>query len=143
VSLIAAILVVISSKGQKLHVNAGRVFFWGVFTIFITAIPMSIMNSDIFLFLIAIFSFYLAFAGMRFAINRTGIASSFLDWFASVLMVLSGLSMWLLAIYYVINDISQYITLTIFGSLAIVLGYTDFRSYKNKHAVGNKELQGT
>ena len=39
--------------------------------IFLTAIPMSIASSNVFLFLIAIFSFYLAYAGMRFAIKET------------------------------------------------------------------------
>jgi hypothetical protein len=51
--------------------------------IFLTAIPMSIINSNTFLFLIAIFSFYLAFAGMRFAKNRKGIATT-IDWIADV-----------------------------------------------------------
>ena len=49
--------------------------------IFFTAIPMSIVSGNVFLFLIAIFSFYLAYAGMRFARNRTGIANIF-DWVA-------------------------------------------------------------
>ena len=90
VSLLAAVLAVVSAKGKKVHIWAGRTYFWGMFLIFITAIPMSIISSNIFLFLIAIFSFYLAFAGMRFARNRKGVAT-ILDWIAICLMIFSGI----------------------------------------------------
>ena len=122
-----------------IHILAGRTYFWGMGVIFLTAIPMSIASGNVFLFLIAIFSFYLAYAGMRFARNRTGTANLF-DWVAIGLMVLSGMVMWFLAIFYFMNSNSQYITLTVFGFIAISLGYTDFRSYRNKSAIGKQRI---
>jgi len=100
---------------------------------------MSIININIFLFLIAIFSFYLAFAGMRFAKNRKGMATT-IDWIAVSLMILSGLGMWALSIIYFINDNSQYITLLVFGFIALALGYGDYRSHKNKAATGKERI---
>ena len=135
----AAVSAVVSSKGKKGHIIAGRTYFWGMTIIFLTAIPMSIVSGNVFLFLIAIFSFYLAYAGMRFARNRTGIANIF-DWVAVGLMILSGMVMWCLAIFYFINNNSQYITLIIFGFIAISLGYTDFRGYRNKSAIGKQRI---
>ena len=137
IALICAALAVSSEKGKKLHVLSGRAYFWGMATIFLTAIPMSIITSNIFLFLIAIFSFYLAFAGMRFARNRKGIATT-LDWTAVGLMILSGIGMWILAAIYFLNSNTQYIVLLVFGFLAITLGYADFRSYKNNSATGKE-----
>ena len=139
VSLLAAALAVVSGKGKKVHILAGRTYFWGMFLIFITAIPMSIVSSNIFLFLVAIFSFYLAYAGMRFARNRTGIANTF-DWAAVGLMILSGIAMWCLATLYFINNNTQSITLTVFGFIAISLGYADLRSYRNKSAIGKQRI---
>ena len=139
ISLMAAALAVVSSKGKKTHILAGRTYFWGMAIIFLTAIPMSLASSNVFLFLIAIFSFYLAYAGMRFARNRTGTANLF-DWVAIGLMVLSGMVMWFLAIFYFMNSNYQYITLTVFGFIAISLGYTDFRSYRNKSAIGKQRI---
>lgn len=139
VSLLAAALAVASGKEKKEHILAGRTYFWGMFLIFITAIPMSIISSNLFLFPVAIFSFYLAYAGMRFGRNRTGIASTF-DWAAVGLMILSGIAMWCLATLYFINNNTQYITLTVFGFIAISLGYADFRSYRNKSAIGKKRI---
>ena len=86
IALLCAALAVSSEKGKKIHVLSGRTYFWCMIAIFLTAIPMSIINNNIFLFLIAIFSFYLAFAGMRFARNRKGIATT-LDWIAVSLMI--------------------------------------------------------
>ena len=139
IALLCSALAVSSEKGKKFHVLSGRTYFWCMVGIFLTAIPMSIINSNTFLFLIAIFSFYLAFAGMRFAKNRKGIATT-IDWIAVSLMILSGLGMWALAITYFISDNSQYITLLVFGFIALALGYGDYRSHKNKAAIGKERI---
>ena len=139
IALLCAALAVSSEKGKKTHVLSGRTYFWCMIAIFLTAIPMSIINNNIFLFLIAIFSFYLAFAGMRFARNRKGIATT-LDWIAVSLMILSGLGMWILAAIYFTNDNSQYIVLLVFGSLAVFLGYGDYKSHKDKTATGKERI---
>ena len=139
ISLVAAAFAVVSSKGKKAHILAGRTYFWGMAVIFLTAIPLSIASSNVFLFLIAIFSFYLAYEGMRFARNRTGTAN-FFDWVAIGLMVLSGVIMLFLATNYLMNSNSQYITLTVFGFIAISLGYADFKSYRSKSAIGKKRI---
>ena len=139
IALLCAALAVSSEKGKKIHVLSGRIYFWCMVAIFSTAIPMSIINNNIFLFLIAIFSFYLAFAGMRFARNRKGIATT-LDWIAVSLMILSGIGMWILAAIYFTNDNSQYIVLLVFGFLAVFLGYGDYKSYKDKTATGKERI---
>ena len=138
IALIGAALAVSLEKGKKLHILSGKTYFWSMVAIFLTAIPMSILNSDIF-FLIAIFSFYLAFAGMRFAKNRKGIATIG-DWITVGLMLFSGVGMWTLATIYFINDDSQYATLIVFGLLALALGSADFISYKNQTATGKERI---
>ena len=100
---------------------------------------MSIITSNIFLFLIAIFSFYLAFAGMRFARNRKGLTTT-LDWIMVSLMILSGVGMWILALIHFTNNNSQFIPLLVFGFVAIAAGYGDFKSHKNKKAIGKERI---
>ena len=139
IALLCAALAVTSEKGKKLHVLSGRTYFWCMVAIFLTSIPMSIITNNIFLFLIAIFSFYLAFAGMRFARNRKGVTTT-LDWIIVSLMILSGVGMWILAAIYFMNNNSQYIPLLVFGFIAIALGYADFKSHKNKTAIGKERL---
>ena len=139
IALLAAAFAICSEKGKKIHITAGRTYYWGMAGIFLTALPMSIITSNIFLFLIAFFSFYLAFAGRRFAQNRKGIAST-VDWIAVGLMITAGLGMWVLAVFYSIENNSQYITLSVFGFIAIALGYTDFKTYKQQEARGKKRI---
>ena len=139
IALLCAALAVSLEKGKRLHVLLGRAYFWSMAAIFLTAIPMSIISSNIFLFLIAIFSFYLAFAGMRFARNRKGIATTS-DWIAVSLMISSGLGMLILSAIFFTNDNSQYIVLIVFGFLASRLGYADLMSYTNNTATGKERI---
>ena len=139
ISLFSAALAISSEKGKKIHVLSGKSYFWGMVLIFLTAIPMSIINSNVFLFLIAIFSFYLAFSGMRFARNKSGVPAR-VDLIAVNFMFLSGAGMWILAIIFFINNDSQFITLIVFGFLALSLGYGDFRTFKNETAKGKERI---
>ena len=139
IALFSAALALWTEKGKKFHVLSGKSYFWAMVLIFLTAIPMSILNSNVFLFLIAIFSFYLAFSGKRFARNRKGIPAR-LDLIAVNFMFLSGAGMWILAIIFFINSDSQFITLIVFGFLALFLGYGDFQTFKNQTATGKERI---
>ena len=139
IAFICSALAVSSAKGKKLHVLSGRTYFWCMVANFLTAIPMSIITSNIFLFLIAIFSFYLAFSGMRFARNRKGLVTT-MDWISVSLMILFGIGMWLIALLLFLDDDSYFIVLLVLGFLAITLGYGDFKSHKNKTATGKERI---
>ena len=139
IALLSAALALSTEKGKKFHVLSGKSYFWAMVLIFLTAIRMSILNSNVFLFLVAIFSFYLAFSGMRFARNRKGIPTR-LDLIAVNFMFLSGAGMWILAIIFFINNNSQFITLIVFGFLALFLGYGDFQTFKNQKATGKERI---
>ena len=139
VALLSSASALLTEKGKKFHVLIGKAYFWSMVIIFLTAIPMSIITGNVFLFLIAIFSFYLAFSGMRFAKNRTGVPTR-VDLIAVNFMFLSGVGMWILAIIFFIDNDSQFITLTVFGFLALFLGYGDFQTFKNQTAIGKERI---
>ena len=139
VALLSAASALLTEKGKKFHVLIGKAYFWSMVIIFLTAIPMSIITGNVFLFLIAIFSFYLAFSGMRFAKNRTGVPTR-VDLIAVNYMLLSGIGMWILAIIFFIDNDSQFITLTVFGFLALFLGYGDFQTFKDQTAIGKERI---
>lgn len=138
-SLVASMLAILSAKGKKLHIRSGRVYFLGMAGIFITAIPMALITGNQFLFITAVFSFYLAFAGIRFARNRSGIPAT-IDWIAVVLMLLSGIGMWLLAALYFTDNNSNFIIPVVFGTVALSLGFRDYRTHKNQTAKGPQRI---
>jgi uncharacterized membrane protein len=138
-ALVASMLAILSAKGKKLHIRSGRVYFLGMAGIFITAIPMALITGNQFLFITAVFSFYLAFAGIRFARNRSGIPAT-IDWIAVVLMLLSGIGMWLLAALYFTDNNSNFIIPVVFGTVALSLGFRDYRTHKNQTAKGPQRI---
>ena len=139
VALVSAALALSSEKGKKFHILIGKAYFWSMAIIFLTALPLSTITSNVFLFLISIFSFYLAFSGMRFAKNRKGVPTR-IDLIAVNFMLLSGIGMWILAIIFFIDNDSQFITLIVFGFLALFLGYGDFQTFKNQTAIGKERI---
>ena len=90
VSLGTAYLLLFIKKGDKRHKKFGMYYVFGMSTIFVTAIPLSMMGVvQPFLFAIAIFSFYFAFAGYRQAKVRSG-AREHLDKALTLLMFIAG-----------------------------------------------------
>jgi hypothetical protein len=139
VALVASLLAVVSAKGKKLHIRSGRIYFLGMLGIFITAIPMALITGNQFLFITAVFSFYLAFAGIRFVRNRSGVPAT-IDWIAVILMLLSGVAMWLIAGVYFMDDNSNFIIPVVFGTVALSLGYRDYHTHKNQTAKGPQRI---
>jgi uncharacterized membrane protein len=73
ISLGIAYVLLFIKKGNKRHKKLGMIYVYGMSTIFVTAIPLSLLGEfNPFLFVIAIFSFYLAFSGYRQGRDRNG-----------------------------------------------------------------------
>ena len=97
VSLGTAYLLLFLKKGDKRHKKFGMYYVYGMSTIFVTAIPLSMMGLvQPFLFAVAIFSFYFAFAGYRQAKVRTGARES-VDKALTLLMFIAGVMLLLFA----------------------------------------------
>ncbi len=129
ISLLTAAIALITPKGERWHILAGRIYAIGMTLVFVTAIPLAILGSSIFLFLIAFFSFYLVFAGWRFARNRQRRAHP-VDWAAAGILAVTGLGMWAYAVVIGLNGSSQWVTLLVFGVIALALSAADARFHR-------------
>ena len=135
-ALLAAGVALLTAKGRTNHVRSGRVYALAMTLVFLTALPLAILGADVFLLFIAFFSFYLVFAGWRFARNRRGRPQP-VDWTAAAIMVLTGLGMGGYAIILARGGDSQWVTLTLFGAIALGLGLADalfHRAYRARAA---------
>ena len=65
VAAAAAPLAMVARKGGRWHRLGGRTFFWAMAVVFATGVTMSLANSNVFLLLVSIFSFYLVLSGYR------------------------------------------------------------------------------
>ena len=139
VSLICSLMAVSSKKGSNFHRKVGRIYTIGMATIGVTAIPMAIISEKMFLFLIALFSSYLVFAGWRFAVNRSGRPSK-LDWFAVSVMLLTSIIMYISAYIISTEGNDMWITLAVFATIAAGIGLADVKSHISSRTIGKKRI---
>ena len=131
ISLATAGVALVTAKGGRWHVLAGRVYAVGMTVVFLTAVPLAFLGGSTFLFLIALFSFYLVFAGWRFARNRQRRAHP-VDWVAVAAIGITGLAMWGYAVVIALGGGSQWVTMLVFGGIAIALGLADARFHQTQ-----------
>ena len=130
ISLGIAYVLLFIKKGNKRHKKLGMIYVYGMSTIFVTAIPLSLLGEfNPFLFVIAIFSFYLAFSGYRQGRDRNG-AREQIDKALGIFITGTSILFYSMAVsLYLIED-SMWITSVIFGSIALVFSINDFRRMK-------------
>src|SRR5580698_2633920 len=77
-----------TAKGGKQHKRWGMVYLWSMGVVAATALPMALYRPVLFLALVAVFSFYLAFSAYRVLrlkeLARGGSAAP-IDWIAAVI----------------------------------------------------------
>ena len=139
VALLTAAVALITQKGGIRHIRAGRSYAISMTLVFLTAIPLAFLGASVFLLLIAVFSFYLVFAGWRFAHNYEGSPHP-VDWTAIAAMGLTGLGMWGYAAVIASQGDSQWVTMVLFGFIALALSVADARFYRAANIRGPQRI---
>jgi len=97
VALFMAPAAMLTQKGGKSHRRWGKIYFWAMAVVAVTAtVLVFAFGSTFFLFLIAIFSFYLALSGYRVLYRKrpqAGDEPSLLDWAATCIAFVGGVGL--------------------------------------------------
>jgi len=129
--LFSGILAVATKKGGKYHRVSGKFYFIAMFTLIITALLLAFYRSNTFLLLIASFSFYMTWAGVR-SIRNKSLQPNILDWlFLFSALITAG---------FMISTFN--IVLIVFGSLLsvnVVQETVTFIQSKNDRFVGTNK----
>jgi hypothetical protein len=129
-SALLAALVAFSAKAwnvaHRWHVYSGRFFFWSMVLVIATALPLAIHASNVFLLLIGLFSFYLAWSGWRYAKRRRS-APYGLDRVAAALMAATALTMIGYGVAMLVGGDYRGVTLIMFGAIGGSLCAADLR----------------
>ncbi len=139
VALTTALMALATAKGGVNHVRAGRVYAVAMALVCGAALPLAILGADALLSLIAVFSFYLVFAGWRFARNRSGRPQP-VDWVAAAVMGLTGLGMWGYGAALFLQGNSQWVTMALFGTIAAALSAADVRFHRARRGSGKRRI---
>ena len=141
-ALLSAFVAILSKTidgAHKWHVYSGRVYFAGMATVFLTSIPMAVLKPNAFLFMIAIFSFYLALSGLRLAINRRG-TPEWLDWVSAVVMALTSVAMVAFGVYLLSTGESMGLTIIVFGIIGASFSLADMRTFRAGGLKGKERI---
>lgn len=90
VSLLAGLVAMLTKKGGRPHRLAGKIYFGGMSTVFVTALALSLGHHRDFLLMVAFFSYYLTVRGYRILSLKKlheGQKPAPLDW---VITIVSG-----------------------------------------------------
>ncbi len=118
VALFVAPGAMVARKGGRWHRRWGKVFFWAMTVVAVSAAFLASAGSDPFLFLVAVFSFYLTFSGYRVLYRKRpqdGESAPVLDWTVTLGTLLASTA---LALY----GIVQVSTGSTFGAVATAFG---------------------
>ena len=126
-----------AKKGGKVHVFWGKIYFWAMFVVALTALLRFQMQIGlIFLSGIAIFSFYNTFTGVRLIQRKKTYQASPLDYFASILAMASAFMMVYFAWFaYQKGDTFFSILFPIFGIFVFLLAFEDLRVFMGKKVI--------
>lgn len=124
---------------HRWHVAAGRGFAWSMVIMTLTAVALSILRSNVFLLLIAVFSLYLVLSGWSYARNRSGVPGA-LDRARAMGMVVASIAMLALGAYLLITRDLDGITMLVFGGIGAALSLTDLRILRSGGLRGSARI---
>lgn len=134
VALFVAPAAMLTRKGGLWHRRWGKIFFWAITSVAITAVVLSLIRSGLFFLLVALFSFYLAFTGYRVLYRKTPQQRpSQADWTAASTMLLGSVVLIAYGVYSMLTS-SIGIVAIVFGVIGFLLAMADIRDFRHHPA---------
>ncbi len=93
IAFVCAPVALLTKKGGQNHRQWGKVYFWGMATVAVTAITLSFALPIFFLAMVAVFSFYASFAAYRVLYLKDmykGQKPQLVDWLAAIITIASS-----------------------------------------------------
>ena len=135
-ALLTGLLALWVKKKRGLHSKTGLVFHYAMIAVSISAFVMAVMHMNYFLFVVAIFSFYLTFTGDRSILFMRNLAQpNYLD---RSVMILSGVLMLLLTAKFLssttINILGFSTVILVFDAILVRMIISDFSFLRKKNS---------
>jgi uncharacterized membrane protein len=119
IAFVAAPGAMMAKKGSLWHRRFGSAFFYAMMAVAVSAFILWTLGSQLFLMLLAVFSFYLAFSGYRAVKIKNGSAEK-IDWLVAGAALVAGKSLVILgAISLYKGDNFGYVTLALGAGCAV------------------------
>ncbi len=133
IGLLAGTINIIRKKGDKPHLIVGKVFLFAMIINAFAGFTLSILHDNIFLLIVAVFSFYMVCTGQRILSLKNLLKNqkpATIDYFLTYGMLLFGVGFMLKGVYLLINHINFGIVCLVLGSISILMVRTDLKLFK-------------
>src|SRR5688500_15238285 len=131
-SLACGLLSMLNKKGARKHRLTGKIFFFGMTGVFVTATFLAIAKNIPFLFMVGFFSYYLTCSGYRaLYLKKLHMQQqpAMLDWTISIIGMVSGLGLAVFSYFWFTQrGMWGSVPLT-FGVFCFISGYKDIRKF--------------
>lgn len=131
--LLCGTIAIMKTNFTKIHKKAGKTFFYAMLFIFITSTIMCFLKTNIFLFLVGFFSFFLACTGYRVlqlkSIYNNNLKPQFIDFAIAITGILAGISIYVLAYFLFVKENNFGFVCLVIGSVSFILGILDIRKF--------------
>jgi uncharacterized membrane protein len=142
VALISGAVAIFSAKGKFTHRKSGRIYFWSMTFVFITALILTGFQFNRFLFMIGFLSYYTVYAGVRvLQLKRLhkNQDPKWFDWLAGLInagmnIVFIGLGMQILLEHP--DQVSESLMFIGFGVLGCSISYANLKPFLVKPQKG-------
>jgi uncharacterized membrane protein len=139
-ALAAAGIAVGSAKGGRLHRRAGNIYTLAMLVTGLSALFLSVMDQNLFLFAVGIFSLYLVFTGWRAAMVRDG-RPRLPDHAGGAVMALAGFGMLGWGAQGILTGSGAHpVVLLVFGSIGLTMALADWRDWARGPVAGKPRL---
>lgn len=142
IALFVAPVPMLTAKGGRTHRRWGKVYFWAMAAVALTAVVLAVWRPVVFLALLAVFSFYSAFSGYRALFRkrpREGAHASALEWTAAIVTFAASAT---LAVLGVLKPSPAWervgVVPVIFGGVGMVLSGLDLWKFARPRADRNQ-----
>lgn len=132
-ALVAGVWALSVKPGGNIHRLAGQTFFYAMVSIVVTALVISIIRPNPFLFAVGLFSFFLASTGYRALYTKrlhSGQQLGIVDWMLLACGVVGGLSLVGMGARGLLQNHSFSIVPLTFGTLMLLMTVSDVRRFR-------------
>ena len=130
IALLVAPAAMLTVKGGTWHRRWGKAYFWATMVIATTGAVMALLHPNLFLLLVAVFSFYLVFSGYGVLHRKKpGQRATLLDKTVAVSMILAGMAFIGYGIYR-LQSATFGIVPIVFGAIGLLLAGRDFAQFR-------------
>jgi uncharacterized membrane protein len=134
-ALISGAIAIMLKRNTPKHKPVGRFYFWCMTVIFLTGVFLSVFKGLLFLFFIAIFTYYatiIAYRALRLKNLHNGQKLLWVDWLVEIIAGLTFLGLVIFGVYYYIkNNSSEAVIPVVFGLMGLFGVYKNVRSFVN------------